>query len=90
MYRIFLTAEFLKQFDKIEVKTREQLDKKIKEYVSPQLQQEPHFGRNVKKLRRYVPERWRYRIGRFRLFYIVDETEKIVAMISVDDRKNAY
>jgi mRNA-degrading endonuclease RelE of RelBE toxin-antitoxin system len=37
MYRIFLTSEFMKQLDKIESRIRKQLDKKIKEYISPQL-----------------------------------------------------
>jgi mRNA interferase RelE/StbE len=37
-----------------------------------------------------MPARWRYRIGKFRLFYIIDEKEKVVAMISIDDRKDAY
>jgi mRNA interferase RelE/StbE len=90
MYRIFLTNEFLKQLKKIDSRIRKGLEKKIEEYISPQLKQEPHFGKNVKKLRGYVPETWRYRIGSFRLFYIIDELEKIVALISIDDRKDAY
>jgi mRNA interferase RelE/StbE len=90
MYRIFLTNEFLKQLIKIDSRIRKGLEKKIEEYISPQLKQEPHFGKNVKKLRGYVPETWRYRIGSFRLFYIIDEAEKIVALISIDDRKDAY
>jgi mRNA interferase RelE/StbE len=90
MYRIFLTNEFLKQLKKIDSRIRKGLEKKIEEYISPQLKQEPHFGKNVKKLRGYVPETWRYRIGSFRLFYIIDEAEKIVALISIDDRKDAY
>jgi mRNA interferase RelE/StbE len=90
MYRIFLTNEFLKHLEKIDSRIREGLEKKIEEYISPQLKQEPHFGKNVKKLRGYVPETWRYRIGSFRLFYIIDEIEKIVALISIDERKDAY
>ena len=90
MYRIFLTSEFLKQLDKIEPPIRKKLDKKIEEYISPQLKQEPHFGQNVRKLRGYKPDTWRYRIGSFRLFYFIDEKEKVVAMISIDDRKDAY
>ena len=90
MYRIFLTNEFLKQLKKIDSRIRKGLEKKIEEYISPQLKQEPHFGKNVKKLRGYVPETWRYRIGSFRLFYIIDETEKIIALISMDDRKDAH
>jgi len=90
MYRIFLTSEFLKQLDKIEPPIRKKLDKKIEEYISPQLKQEPHFGQNVRKLRGYKPDTWRYRIGSFRLFYIIDEKEKVVAMISIDDRRDSY
>ncbi|HLE17030.1 MAG TPA: type II toxin-antitoxin system RelE/ParE family toxin [Syntrophales bacterium] len=90
MYRIFLTNEFLKQLDKIRLPIRKQLDKKISGYLFPQLKQEPHFGKNIKKLRGYEPERWRYRIGDFRLFYFVDEEEKTIAMISIDHRKDAY
>jgi mRNA interferase RelE/StbE len=90
MYRIFLTNEFLRQLKKIDSRIRKGLEKKIEEYISPQLKQEPHFGKNVKKLRGYVSETWRYRIGSFRLFYIIDEVENIVALISIDDRKDAY
>jgi mRNA interferase RelE/StbE len=90
MYLVFLTNEFLKQLKKIDSRIRKGLEKKIEEYISPQLKQEPHFGKNIKKLRGYVPETWRYRIGSFRLFYIIDEAEKIVALISIDDRKDAY
>ena len=90
MYRIFLTDEFLKRLNKLEPPIKKKLDKKINEYVSPQLKKEPHVGRNIKKLRAYKPETWRYRIGNFRLFYIIDEKEKIVAMLSLDHRKGAY
>ena len=76
MYRIFLTDEFLKQLDKIEPHIRKKLDRKIEEYISPRLKEEPHFGQNIKKLRNYIPETWRYRIGSFRLFYIIVRGEK--------------
>jgi mRNA interferase RelE/StbE len=37
-----------------------------------------------------TPETWRYRIGPYRLFYSVDENERIVFLLTVDDRKDAY
>jgi mRNA interferase RelE/StbE len=80
----------MKQIEKIEPSFKKSLEKKINEYISPQLKQEPHFGKNVKKLHGYTSETWRYRIGNFRLFYIIDEKEKIVVIISIDDRKNVY
>ncbi len=53
------------------------LDKKLREYVFPRLKVEPFYGRNIRKLRNYTPETWRYRTGKFRLFFIIDPSEKI-------------
>jgi len=50
----------------------------------------PHFGNNIKKLRSYVPETWRFRIGKYRLFYSIDENDKIVFILTVEFRKDAY
>ncbi len=64
--------------------------RKLDEYVYPQLRQEPFFGANIKKLRGYSPDIWRYRIGKFRLFYVVDGEERIVCILSIDFRPDAY
>ncbi len=90
MYQIFLTNEYLNTFDKFSKNERLFLERKIKEYVAPQLKIEPHYGINIKKLRNYSPETWRYRIGKFRLFYLIDENSKIVSLITIDYRKDAY
>jgi mRNA interferase RelE/StbE len=66
------------------------LEKKTDEHVFPQLQEEPHFGKNIKKLHDYDPPTWRYRIGKFRLFYLIDEDEKMVYVLTVDHRRDAY
>jgi len=58
--------------------------------VLGQLRSEPHFGRNIRKLRNYDPETWRYRIGVHRLFYLIDEEELVVVLLTVHDRKDAY
>jgi mRNA interferase RelE/StbE len=50
----------------------------------------PHFGNNIKKLRSYVPEMWRFRIGKFRVFYSINEDDKIVFIITVEFRKDSY
>ena len=46
--------------------------------------------RNVKKLRGYEPDTWRYRIGKFRLFYVVDRTESDFYMLTINLRCEAY
>jgi mRNA interferase RelE/StbE len=54
------------------------------------LREHPHFGPNIKKLRGFDPDTWRYRIGAWRFFYEVDEEERIVFMIAALHRASAY
>ncbi len=88
-YKIFETSEFQKKIEKL-LKHESFIEKKLHQYIYPQLRDEPHFGNNIKKLVGYLPETWRYRIGRYRLFYAIDETQKIVYILSIDFRKDAY
>ena len=89
-YKIFETDEFIKKLGKISKRDKTFIEKKLLQYVYPQLKEEPHYGNNIKKLVDYNPEIWRYRIGKYRLFYVVDETDKIVFILSIDLRKDAY
>ena len=60
------------------------------EKANPQIEEEPFWGRNIRKLRDYDPSIWRYRIGKFRVFYFIDSKERVVYILSVDRRKDAY
>ena len=89
-FRVFETKEFFKKLGKLSEDHAEIIRRKLDGYVYPQLQKEPFFGRNIGKLRDYTPDMWRYRIGRFRLFYTVDTDEGMVYILSVDFRRDAY
>lgn len=89
-YKIFETNEFLKQIQKVTNRDKSFIVKKMTEYIYPQIKEEPHYGNNIKKLVGYTPETWRYRIGKYRLFYVVDESEKIIYILSIELRKDAY
>ena len=89
-FRIFETEEFAKKLKKLPVRTSGFIRQKLCDYVYPQLRADPFFGHNIKKLKGYEPATWRYRIGKFRVFFVVDHTERIVSMLSVDDRRDAY
>jgi mRNA interferase RelE/StbE len=89
-YQIFETEEFNKRLGKLNSSDKIFIAGKLKGYIYPQLINEPHFGKNIKKLVGYTPETWRYRIGRFRLFYFADDNEKIVYMLTLDQRKDIY
>lgn len=88
--RIFETDEFLKKFKKLPPSDVAFLRKKLDTFVYPQIRKEPFWGNNIKKLRGYSPDTWRYRIGRFRIFYLIDQKEKIISMLTAENRKDAY
>ena len=89
-FRIFETDEFLKNIMKLPSRDATFLRKKLDFFVYPQIKTEPFWGNNIKKLQGYSPDTWRYRIGRFRLFYIVDQEEQVVYILTIDDRKDTY
>ena len=89
-FRIFETDEFQKRLKKLSPRDATFLSRKLRSFVYPQLKDEPFWGNNIKKLQGYSPETWRYRIGGFRVFYIVDHEEQIIYVLTVDNRKNAY
>jgi len=89
-FRIFETDEFQKKLVNMPAGISRFVQKKLTEYVYPQLRKNPFFGPNIKKLKGYDPATWRYRIGRFRVFFMVDQAEQIVFMLSVDDRRDTY
>jgi mRNA interferase RelE/StbE len=89
-YRIFETDVFLEDIQELNPGILEKIRKKLDEHAYPALKQQPHFGRNIKKLSDYTPPTWRYRIGDFRIFYSINDESKIVYMLTISDRKDAY
>jgi mRNA interferase RelE/StbE len=89
-FRIFETDEFRKRLKKLSSRDVSFLRRKLDSFVYPQLRAEPFWGNNIKKLQGYTPDTWRYRIGKFRVFYVVDQEEQILYILTVDDRKDAY
>jgi len=89
-YQIFETDEFLKKIGKIISHDKSFIEKKLLQYIYPQLREEPPYGNNIKKLADFRPEIWRYRIGKYRLFNVIEENEKTIYVLSIDSRKDAY
>ena len=88
-YRIFVTKQFEKDLEKI-THGRRKIAQKLSDFVYPQLRQHPHFGSNIKKLKDFMPDTWRYRIGAWRFFYEIDEKEKVIYMVAASHRGSAY
>lgn len=89
-YRVFETRRFLQDLQRLDPSVRAPLRRKLETYVYPQLRQEPHVGLNVKKLQGWNPESWRYRIGPWRFFYEIHEHERLIFLVAVDHRGEAY
>jgi mRNA interferase RelE/StbE len=89
-YRLFETSVFLEDLETIDPSVRAKLKEKLRDYVYPQIKDQPHFGPNIKKLRNWEPETWRFRTGTWRIFYEIHEKAKMVYLIAFDPRKDAY
>jgi mRNA interferase RelE/StbE len=89
-FRIFETDQFLKDLKGLRIKEDSALYRKISGMVYDQLRENPYFGKNIKKLRSWKPETWRYRVGDYRLFYVIGDTVRIVSIVSLEPRSTAY
>ena len=89
-YRIFETRQFQKDLKALAKSGHRTVTEKLLRVVYPQIRNHPHFGPNIRKLRGYSPETWRYRIGAWRFFYEIDEDEAIISMIAASHRGSAY
>ncbi|MBM9500516.1 type II toxin-antitoxin system RelE/ParE family toxin [Leptospira sp. 201903071] len=67
-----------------------QLQKKLSDYVYPILKKNPFFGPNIKKLKGDFDGLYRYRIGKYRLFYLIKDNELLVIFVDLDQRKDSY
>ena len=89
-FRIFETDQFISDTESLPNSVRDKLETKIRNYAYKQISENPYFGLNIKKLKDYTPETWRYRLGNYRMFYEIDDSEKIIFITALDLRKDAY
>ena len=90
MFKIFETDQFLKDLEKLYKPEKMRLYSKILNTIYPQLKNNPYFGKNIKKLKAYNPDTWRYGIGSLRLFYEISDKEKIACIITIEYRGSSY
>lgn len=89
-FRIFETNRFIKDLKGDFSGQRTKIHSKLHGYVYPSLRRQPFFGPNIKKLADFKPPTWRYRIGDYRFFYTIDVGERIVFMLKISIREQAY
>jgi len=79
-----------KSFEKIKKKIDKKLYSKIVNFVYPQLKENPLYGSNIKKLKDNLEGYYRYRIGNYRLFYLVEDEKLIIVVVDLRHRQQAY
>ncbi len=89
-YRLFETEQFQKDLRHVARAGHAKIEAKLRQTVYPDLRRRPHFGPHIRKLRGYRPVTWRYRVGRWRFFYEIDEDQRIVFLIAASHRGSAY
>lgn len=85
-FKIAQTKEFEKNIKKLDLK----IYTKIKNIVYPQLKKNPFYGTNIKKLKGEYEGLYRYKIGNYRLFYIINNDKIIVIITTISHRQGAY
>jgi len=89
-YRIFETAAFLEDLTDAPAAQRGRLRAKLTDYVYPCLRRAPRDHPQARHLRDYHPETWRWRLGDWRAFYLINDEDRIVSMIALSLRRDAY
>lgn len=87
-YRIAETEEFRRTLRKN--KSLQQAYRRVVQVVYPMLRREPHFGPNIKRLKGEFSDFYRYRVGDYRLFYTIRETDVVVVVADLRSRQHAY
>ena len=87
-YRIFETENWTKNIERLIKAGFSKIQDKFSNYVYPQLKKEPHYGLNIKKLKDWQPVTWRYRIGDYRLFYEIDEEERVISYCCISQKRS--
>lgn len=86
-FRIAETDTFIKKIGKADFRDAYN---KIVDYVYPQLRKNPFYGPNIKRLKGDFSGVYRYRIGRYRLFYSVEIDRVILFIINISHRRESY
>lgn len=79
-----------KTFEKQKKNIDSKLYSKIKNIVYPQLRSNPFSGTNIKKLKGEFKGYYRYRVGNYRLFYLIENEKVLVVIVSLKHRQSAY
>lgn len=87
MFQIAETETFSREISNLDLDKRYE---KAKKTLYAVLRENPYYGNNIKKLKGEFVGLYRYRLGDYRLIYSIDEPRRLVFLLHIVHRKNAY
>ncbi len=82
-WKVFIPKQVDKELSKLPPEIREQIERALRK-----LAQNP-FSPGVEKMEGR-PERWRMRVGKYRIVFRIDEDERTLVIVTVGHRKDVY
>lgn len=89
-YRIFETAGFQRDLAGLGPAAAKRIQYTLTDRVYPVLRTSPREVPSAARLRDWDPPTWRVRVGTWRVFYEIDDENRIVFLTAADHRKDAY
>jgi mRNA interferase RelE/StbE len=89
-YRIFETSTLRRDLKKLGEAPEGRFRQALRKRLYPVLEATPRQAPAAARLRDWEPPTWRVRIGQWRIFYEIDDENRIVFVTSADHRKDAY
>jgi mRNA interferase RelE/StbE len=89
-YRIFETNRFRKDLEALGSSVEGRIRTTLTARIYSLLKANPRAVPSAARLRNWEPPCWRIRIGSWRLFFEIDDDERVVFLTAVDHRKDAY
>jgi mRNA interferase RelE/StbE len=89
-YRIFETRTLHKDPERLGPAAARRIRATLEGRVYPVLRLTPRAVPSAARLRDWEPSTWRIRVGSWRIFFEIDDGQRIVFLTAADHRKDAY
>jgi len=85
MHDVVLSAEARRAYAEAQPALQRKLDR-----CFDQLKQDPRRHPNIKHLKGEYRAAWRFRIGDYRVVYLIDDAAALVTVVNIVNRRDAY
>lgn len=84
-YKVQLSSHAVREYKKVDSSVKPQLQSGL-----DALQHNPLSGPKIKRLKGRLHEYYRYRVGDYRIVYVVDQRARVVHVDYIQHRKDVY